>query len=67
MVPKSAVLHIRNGNYIIVDRGAGSYQRVVIKSAPFDENQTAVLSGLTGSEKVVVEGATLINEMMGEI
>ncbi|MHB8481297.1 MAG: efflux RND transporter periplasmic adaptor subunit [Nitrospiria bacterium] len=67
IVPKTAVIHIKNTNYVIVDHGGGLYQRIQIKSVSFKENQAAVLSGLTGKENVVIEGATLINEMIGEI
>jgi Cu(I)/Ag(I) efflux system membrane fusion protein len=67
IIPKSALIHIKNSNYIIVDRGHGLYQRLLVKANSFNESQAAVSSGLKGDENVVVEGATLINEMIGEI
>ncbi|MFI5303451.1 MAG: efflux RND transporter periplasmic adaptor subunit [Nitrospiria bacterium] len=67
IVPKTAVVHIKNSNFVIVDLGNGSYQRVSVNSISIRDGQEAVLSGLTGHEKVVIDGATLINEMIGDI
>ena len=66
IVPKSALIHIKKSNYLIVDRGHGLYQRLLVKANPFNESEAAVSSGLKGDENVVVEGAALINEMIGE-
>ena len=65
IVPRSAVIHVQDDSFIIVDKGNGLYQRVMVEAADLDEDRAAVFSGLQGNERVVIKGTTLINNLIG--
>lgn len=65
VVPKSAIVTIKQASYVILETAPGSYRRQPVTASPLADGRTAVLAGLKGNERLVVEGGTLINESMG--
>lgn len=66
VVPKEAVLDIKGASFVILDKGNGTYERVPVSVESYKEDMVAVLSGLSGSERVVTKGSTLVNEMLAK-
>ena len=64
MVPKTAVIQMKEFSYVVVDKGKGFFQRIEVKTVDQPNGQVAILSGLKGDERVVVEGALLINRLI---
>lgn len=64
VVPKAAVVTARQASYVFVEETQGRFRRVAVTASPLPDGRMAVASGLKGDEQVVVEGATLINEIM---
>jgi len=64
VTPKSALIRIRDASYVIVDQGEGMYRRLPVEATSLQNNRIAITSGLKGEERVVVEGANLINELI---
>jgi len=64
IAPKSALLQIKDASYVIVDRGGGLYQRVPVQAMALPGHRVAILSGVNGNERVLVEGAILVNELI---
>lgn len=64
VVPKSAVVAVKQVQYVIVEASPGQYRRIPVATALLADGRTAITSGLQGGERVVVEGGTLINEAM---
>lgn len=65
IVPKTALVQIKDASYIIVDKGKGLFQRMPVTAAAYKDGSLSVLSGLKGDERVVVKGAVLVNNMIG--
>lgn len=65
VVPKSAIVSIKQASFVVVEREPGVYRRVPVTSITLVDGRVAVSSGLSGGERVVIEGATLVNESIG--
>jgi Cu(I)/Ag(I) efflux system membrane fusion protein len=64
MVPKAALIQIKDAGYVIVKESQDTYRRVPVTSMNLKDGRVAVLSGLKGNENVVTKGAVLINNMI---
>jgi Cu(I)/Ag(I) efflux system membrane fusion protein len=66
VVPKSAVIHIRDTDYVIVKGEDSQYHRVAVQGHPFQTDQYAITGGLNRSTQIVTDGGLLINELAKE-
>lgn len=66
VVPKSAVIHIRDTDYVIVKDERGHYQRMAVQGHPLEPGQYAITGGLSQAVPIVTDGGLLINELVGE-
>jgi len=66
VVPKSAVIHIRDTDYVIVKDQAGHYTRVAVQGHPLEPDQYAITGGLAQPESIVTDGGLLVNELAKE-
>ncbi|HSY08909.1 MAG TPA: efflux RND transporter periplasmic adaptor subunit [Steroidobacteraceae bacterium] len=65
IVPKSAVIHIRDSDYVIVLDGK-QFRRVPVRGHAIEANRYAITAGLSAQVPVVTDGTLLLNEMTGE-
>jgi Cu(I)/Ag(I) efflux system membrane fusion protein len=66
IVPKSAVIHIRDSDYVIVPQGGRQYRRVAVRGHSIAAERYAITGGLDANVQVVTDGTLLLNEMTGE-
>lgn len=66
IVPPTALLHSKDESYVIIDAGNGLYQRLAVTASNTEDGRVAIISGLNGTERVVIKGAVLINDMINE-
>lgn len=66
IVPKSAIVTIRQASFAIVEVAPGSYRRIPVVTATLADDRVVVTSGLSGGERIVIEGATLISESIAQ-
>jgi len=66
IIPKTALIHIKDDSYVIRDEGNGLYRRIAVTAMDLYDERVAVFSGLSGTERVVNKGAVLINEMTND-
>ena len=66
VVPKSAVIHIRDTDYVIVKGDDGHYKRMAVQGHPLEPDQYAITGGLTQPIPIVTDGALLLNETVNE-
>jgi len=66
IVPKSAVIHIRDSDYVIVPQGGRQYRRVAVRGHSLGADRYAITGGIDATAHVVTDGALLLNEMTGE-
>jgi Cu(I)/Ag(I) efflux system membrane fusion protein len=66
IIPKTALIHIKDEHYVITDAGNGLYKRIAVTASNMDDGRVAVLSGLNGTERVVSKGAVLVNDMVND-
>ncbi len=57
LVPKSAVIHIRDTDYVIVKAEDGHYKRMAVQGHPLEPDQYAITGGLTQPIPIVTDGA----------
>jgi Cu(I)/Ag(I) efflux system membrane fusion protein len=62
LVPRSAVLHLRDTDYLIIKEASGHYRRLAVQGHALGEDRYAVTSGLEQAAEVVIDGALLVNE-----
>lgn len=66
IVPKSAVIHIRDSDYVIVGaNGRQPYRRVLVRGHSLGTERYAITSGLEAKVPVVTDGTLLLNETSG--
>lgn len=65
VVPKLALLRIRDGDYVILDLGKGVYRRQRVTAEPLADGRVALLNNVGPGSRVVVEGAALVNGLFG--
>jgi len=66
VVPKSAIIHIRDTDYVIVKGDGGHYKRLAVQGHPLGVDQYAITSGLDQATPVITDGGLLINELVNE-
>jgi Cu(I)/Ag(I) efflux system membrane fusion protein len=66
VVPKSAVIHIRDSDYVIVHDSGKQYRRVRVQGHTFQSDRFVITAGLAANIPVVTDGTLLLNEMMNE-
>jgi len=66
VVPRSAVIHIRDADFVVVQTGPQQYRRVKIQGHRLGSDEFAITSELAAATAVVVDGALLLNETIGE-
>jgi cobalt-zinc-cadmium efflux system membrane fusion protein len=64
LVPAKAVFLRGEQHYVFVDAGGGRYVRKPIRLGPAVNGQQVVLEGLAADEKVVTEGALLLERLL---
>jgi Cu(I)/Ag(I) efflux system membrane fusion protein len=66
VVPKSAVIHIRDTDYVIVKGSDGKFKRLAVQGHPLGADQYAITAGLDQATPVISDGGLLINELVNE-
>jgi membrane fusion protein, copper/silver efflux system len=66
VVPKTAVIHIRDSDYVIVHDSGKQYRRLPVRGHALEANRYAITAGLDAHVPVVTDGALLLNEMTNE-
>jgi cobalt-zinc-cadmium efflux system membrane fusion protein len=64
IVPTKAVFLRGEQNYAFVDAGNGRFQRKAVKLGPTSDGHQVVLEGLAANDKVVVDGALLLERLL---
>jgi Cu(I)/Ag(I) efflux system membrane fusion protein len=65
VVPKSAVIHIRDSDYVIVPQRDKQFRRVAVRGHSIAADRYAITGGLDPQLPVVTDGALLLNETTG--
>jgi len=60
LIPSSAVLHEGGDTAVMMQTGAGKYERRLIEERPMNAQETVVIKGLNPGDQVVTEGASLL-------
>jgi Cu(I)/Ag(I) efflux system membrane fusion protein len=66
VVPKTAVIHIRDKDYVIVKDDDKHFRRVAVQGHPLPLDQYAITGGLAQAVPVVSDGGLLVNELVNE-
>lgn len=66
VVPKSAVIHIRDADYVIVHDGGKHFRRLSVRGRALEKDRYAITGGLDAAVPVVIDGALLLNETTNE-
>jgi len=66
VVPKTAIVHIRDTDYVIVKDEDGHFRRVAVQGGPLGADRYAITGGLTNAVPVVSDGGVLLNELVNE-
>jgi membrane fusion protein, copper/silver efflux system len=66
IVPKSAVIHIRDSDYVIVHDSGKQYRRVLVHGHALEADRYAITAGLGANLAVVTDGTLLLNETTNE-
>jgi membrane fusion protein, copper/silver efflux system len=66
VVPKTAVIHIRDADYVIVHDSGEHYRRLPVHGHALEADRYAITGGLEAHVPVVIDGALLLNEMTNE-
>ncbi|ABE49573.1 efflux RND transporter periplasmic adaptor subunit [Methylobacillus flagellatus] len=64
LVPMDAVVRSQQMDFLIVETPDGHYRRRQVNVKPYSEGVAAVMEGLSANEKIVVRGATLLNQKL---
>ena len=65
VVPRSAVIRVRDQDYVFVQQGGRQYRRLPVQGHALDDTDYAVVAGLDAATPVVSEGAVLLNQVSG--
>ncbi len=63
-VPDAAVILIGQKQYVFVEAGRGRFQRRLVSGEVRNDRRTLIRDGLQAGEKVVTEGALLLQQML---
>jgi len=66
IVPETAIIHIRDSDYVIVPGGGKRYRRLAVRGHSLAADRFAITAGLEANVPVVTDGSLLLNEMPNE-
>jgi membrane fusion protein, copper/silver efflux system len=66
VVPKTALIHIRDSDYVVVHDSGKQYRRVLVHGHAFAADRYAITEGLGANVAVVTDGTLLLNEATSE-
>ncbi|MCB5184222.1 efflux RND transporter periplasmic adaptor subunit [Methylobacillus gramineus] len=64
LVPADAIIRSLQVDYIIVEMADGHFRKRQVTTMPYQDGLVAIVQGLNAGEKVVVRGATLLNQTL---
>ena len=64
LVPSKAMYFQSEKNYVFIDEGKGKFTRRSVKAGDIRGSRTEILNGLKEGEKVVVDGALMLQQML---
>jgi Cu(I)/Ag(I) efflux system membrane fusion protein len=64
VVPKQAVVHVRDSDFLVL-RDGDKFRRVQVQGHALGDSDYAVISGLDAGSTVVVDGGVLVDQMLG--
>ena len=64
LVPSKAMYFQSEKNYVFIDDGKGKFTRRAVTAGDIRDNRTEILNGLREGEKVVVDGALMLQQML---
>jgi len=66
VVNKSAVIHIDNSDYVIVQDNDKTFRQIAVRGHAIDPEQYAVVSGLPDGHSVVSDGNALLSKLLNK-
>jgi len=66
VVPKTAIIHLRDEDFVIVKDDDRHYRRLPVHGHPIEPDRFAITDGLPGPVPVVTDGGLLLNELIDE-
>ena len=66
LVPKAAIIHIRDTDYVIVKDDGRHYHRLPVQGHPYAQDRFAITGGLDRALPIVSDGGLLLNELVNE-
>jgi len=64
IVPRGAVIHLRDSDFVIVQEQGQHYRRIAIQGHALGTEEFAIFAGLEAGRAVVSDGALLLNETL---
>jgi cobalt-zinc-cadmium efflux system membrane fusion protein len=64
LVPSKAIYFQTGKNYLFIEEQGGRYTRRAVKAGDVRDSRTEILQGLREGEKVVVDGALMLQQML---
>ncbi len=64
LVPSKAMYFQSDQNYVFIDDGNGKFTRRAVKAGDIRDSRTEILDGLKAGEKVVVDGALMLQQVL---
>jgi len=64
VVPAKAVYLRGEQHFVFVDTGGGRFVRRAVRLGPASQGQQVILEGVTGTDKVVIDGSLLLERML---
>jgi cobalt-zinc-cadmium efflux system membrane fusion protein len=65
VAPAGAVVHVEAGTVVFVERGAGDFEAVPVRTGEVRSRLVPLLSGVSEKDRIVVEGAVLLKAQLG--
>ncbi len=65
VAPAGAVVHVEAGPVVFVERGAGDFEAVPVRTGEVRGRLVPLLSGVSEKDRIVVEGAVLLKAQLG--
>lgn len=64
LVPSKAMYFQSAKNYVFIDEGKGKFTRRAVKAGDIRDSRTEILDGLREGEKVVIDGALMLQQVL---
>jgi cobalt-zinc-cadmium efflux system membrane fusion protein len=65
VVPAKAVYLRGEQHFVFIDAGGGKFVRRAVHLGPTSQNQQVILEGVTGTDKIVIDGSLLLQQLLG--